>query len=161
VNDNGSGALRRAWAADLTPGVLYALLRLRERVFVVEQGRAYPELDGRDLEGNARHFWVEGDDKGPLGCVRLVEEDFDVLRIGRMCVDERRRSRGMARRLMEAALADAGEGCCVLDAPRDATGFYSRFGFEVDGEEFSDHGIPTLSMRRVAARRGAQPADRR
>ncbi len=160
MNDNGGGALRRAWAADLSPGALYALLRLRERVFVVEQGCAYPELDGRDLEETARHFWVAGDDKCPLGCVRLLEEDSDVLRIGRMCVDERYRGRGMARRLMEAALADAGEGCCVLDAPRDATGFYSRFGFEADGEEFSDYGIPTLSMRRVVVRRRAQPADR-
>jgi ElaA protein len=160
VNETGGGALRRAWAADLSPGALYALLRLRERVFVVEQGLAYPELDGRDLEENARHFWVAGDDKEPIGCVRLLEDDSDALRIGRMCVAAAYRGRGLARRLMEAALADAGEGCCVLDVPRQWTGFYSRFGFDVDGEEFSDHGIPTLPMRRVTVRRGAQPAPR-
>jgi ElaA protein len=160
VGDNGSGALRRAWAADLSPAALYALLRLRENVFVVEQGFAHPELDGRDLEEDARHFWVEGDGKDPLGCVRLLGENSEVLRIGRMCVEERHRGQGIARRLMEAALADVGEGRCVLDAPRAASGFYSRFGFDVDGAEFLDHGIPTLPMRRVAARRGTQPAGR-
>jgi ElaA protein len=160
VNENGSGALRRAWAADLSPGALYALLRLRERVFVVEQGLAYPELDGRDLEENARHFWIAGDASAPLGCVRLLEENSEVLRIGRMCVEQSYRGRGLARRLMEAALADAGDGPCVLDAPRESTGFYSRFGFDVAGAEFSDYGIPTLPMRRVAVRRGAQATRR-
>jgi len=46
-----SATVHRAWAADLDPVTLYALLRLRVDVFVVEQQTAFPELDGRDLTG--------------------------------------------------------------------------------------------------------------
>jgi len=41
--------------ADLEPETLYALLRLRVDVFVVEQKAAYPELDGRDHVIALRH----------------------------------------------------------------------------------------------------------
>jgi len=44
----------------LNTTTLYALLRLRVDVFVVEQQCAYPELDGRDLEPRARHYWLGG-----------------------------------------------------------------------------------------------------
>ena len=52
-------SLHRFWSYDLTPSQLYALLELRVEVFVVEQKCAYPELDGRDLEPETRHFWLE------------------------------------------------------------------------------------------------------
>ncbi len=53
-------ALRRAWAKDLDTATLYELLKLRVEVFVVEQATPYPELDGRDLLAETRHFWLEG-----------------------------------------------------------------------------------------------------
>ncbi|HZN79124.1 MAG TPA: GNAT family N-acetyltransferase, partial [Mycobacterium sp.] len=52
-------ALRRSWAKDLDAATLYELLKLRVEVFVVEQACAYPELDGRDLSADTRHFWLE------------------------------------------------------------------------------------------------------
>ena len=45
--------------ADLDAATLYALLRLRADVFVVEQDCAYPELDGRDTEPGTRHVWFD------------------------------------------------------------------------------------------------------
>ena len=48
-----------AWAKDLDVAALYAILKLRVEVFVVEQARPYPELDGRDLFAETRHFWLE------------------------------------------------------------------------------------------------------
>jgi ElaA protein len=56
--DAVAATVHRAWAADLDPGTLYALLRLRVEVFVVEQRCAYAELDGRDLEPRTRHYWL-------------------------------------------------------------------------------------------------------
>ena len=52
-------ALRRSWAKDLDARTLYELLKLRVEVFVVEQACPYPELDGRDLLAETRHFWLE------------------------------------------------------------------------------------------------------
>jgi ElaA protein len=45
--------------ADLTLQQLYAIMQLRERVFVVEQTCAYLDADGADLA--CRHLWAERD----------------------------------------------------------------------------------------------------
>jgi ElaA protein len=55
--------LRVARFAELDTATLYAILRLRVDVFVVEQRSAYPDLDGRDDEPGTRHVWL--DDHGP------------------------------------------------------------------------------------------------
>ena len=47
---------------ELSTGTLYALLRLRVDVFVVEQRCPYPELDGRDAEPGTRHVWLASED---------------------------------------------------------------------------------------------------
>ena len=141
--------LRRAWAADLTPAMLYDLLRLRIAVFVIEQNCPYPELDGRDLDQDTRHFWVvpgPGEDL-PQAYLRLLAEPGG-FRIGRVCTAASARGRGLARRLMEAALAEVGTERCVLDAQVQAQGLYAAFGFEPEGEEFLEDGIPHITMVR-------------
>lgn len=144
--DPSEGVLRRSLAPDVSTATLYAVLRLRVGVFVVEQACPYPELDGRDLEPTTRHLWVEQSE--PLACLRLLEEPDGLFRLGRMCTARPARGRGYARRLMEAALAELGDAECVLDAQSHLAGFYERFGFRVDGEEFDDSGIQHLPMRR-------------
>ena len=67
-------ALRRSWAKDLDAATLYELLKLRVEVFVVEQATPYPELDGRDLFAETRHFWLEGPDGEVICTLRLMEE---------------------------------------------------------------------------------------
>jgi ElaA protein len=70
-----SATVHRAWAADLDTRSLYELLRLRVDVFVVEQASPYSELDGRDLEEGARHYWLAGEGWAApvLGCLRLLQ----------------------------------------------------------------------------------------
>src|SRR5438034_1116433 len=55
--------LHTARFGDLDGPTLYALLRLRVDVFVVEQQCPYPELDGRDLSPSTVHVWLT--DGGP------------------------------------------------------------------------------------------------
>ncbi|MFI9009581.1 GNAT family N-acetyltransferase [Actinosynnema sp. NPDC053489] len=141
--------LRRQWSADLTPDQLYAVLKLRSDVFVVEQNCPYPELDGRDLEPGTRHFWLEPDDSpAPGAYLRLLEEPGGAFRIGRVCTARAARGRGYSRRLMEAALAEVGRADCVLDAQTYVADFYASFGFRPQGAEFIEDGIPHLRMRR-------------
>ena len=141
--------LRRQWAADLTSAQLYAFLRLRSEVFVVEQSCAYPDLDGRDLEPATRHFWLEVDGTPePLAYLRLMEESDRTFRIGRVVTGRAARGRGYSRRLVEAALSEVGKADCVLDAQTYIADFYSTFGFVPEGEEFIEDGIPHLRMRR-------------
>jgi ElaA protein len=145
-----SATLRRAWAADLTPALLYALLRLRVSIFVVEQNAAYEELDGLDLLDTTRHFWLESDAApGPVACLRLLEE-ADGFRIGRVCTVKDLRGQGLSRRLMEAALAEVGDTASVLEAQVQAQGFYAGFGFVPEGEVYLEDDIPHITMRRPA-----------
>ena len=147
-----AATLHRAWAADLDPRTLYEILRLRVDVFVVEQASAYMELDGRDLEQGARHFWLggHGDPEPVLGCLRLLEEPSGGLRIGRVCSIGSMRGRGLGRRLVEAALADVGDSWCVLDSQEHLAGFYRGYGFEVAGPAYDWDGVPHVPMRRPA-----------
>jgi ElaA protein len=142
--------VHRAWAADLDPRTLYEILRLRVDVFVVEQGCPYAELDGRDLEDRARHFWLggEGRPEPVLGTVRLLKEPGGEYRIGRLCTGRRARGLGLGRRLMEAALAETGDRPSVLDAQAHLAAFYEGFGYVPAGEPYDWDGVTHVPMRR-------------
>ncbi|NHI16419.1 GNAT family N-acetyltransferase [Microbacterium excoecariae] len=141
-------AVRTAPLAELDPGTLYEILRLRVDVFVVEQECPYPELDGRDAEPGAVLAWIEA--RGAVAAtVRILREAFG-WRIGRVATRRDARGHGLAATLMRHAVAaHAGEEI-VLDAQAHLAGWYGRFGFAVSGEEFLEDGIPHVPMRRPA-----------
>lgn len=140
--------VRSAAFADLDQATLYELLRLRVDVFIVEQRCPYPELDGRDSEPGARHWWVEQQGE-VVACLRTLAEDGGS-RIGRVATNSRWRGRGHAAALMRAALAETALPV-VLSAQSHLAGWYAGFGFVVDGSEFDDDGIPHTPMRLTAA----------
>ena len=125
----------------------YDVWRLRQSVFVVEQACPYPDLDGRDTEPGTRHVLLEDD--GLLGYARVLD-DGEVWRIGRVLLAPAARGRGLADPLMETALSVCPGRDVVLDAQSPLTGWYATLGFEVDGPEFVEDGIPHLPMRRRA-----------
>jgi len=144
-------ALRRAWAKDLDTATLYELLKLRVEVFVVEQATPYPELDGRDLLAETRHFWLEGPDGEVISTLRLMEEHAGGekgFRIGRVCTKRTARAHGHANRLLQAALAEVGDYACRINAQTYLEDMYIHHGFVRDGEEFLDDGIPHVPMVR-------------
>jgi ElaA protein len=159
TSDPYSAIVHRAWAADLDNATLYALLKLRIDVFVVEQSCAYPELDGRDLEPRARHYWLvaRDEDETLLGCVRLLKESDTVYRIGRLCTSSAVRGHKLGRQLMDAVLAEVGDCECVLDAQEQLVDFYRDYGFTVEGRPFDDHGIEHVRMRRARRVQSAGP----
>jgi ElaA protein len=134
--------------ADLDPVTAYQLWALRSRVFVVEQDCPYLDLDGRDLEPGARHWWVERDG-APVATLRVLDEG-DAWRIGRVATDGAWRGQGLAARLVRAVLAAAGERPVVLDAQSHLVDWYAALGFVPDGPGFLDDGIPHTPMRRPA-----------
>jgi ElaA protein len=131
--------------SELEPAAAYAVWRLRQQVFVVEQACPYPDLDGRDPEPGTRHVLL---DDGPtlLGYARVLD-DGEVWRIGRVVLAPEARGRGLADEVMRAALAESPGRDVVLDAQSPLARWYSTFGFEVTGPEFLDDGIPHLPMR--------------
>lgn len=133
---------------ELSAPELYAMLRLRVDVFVVEQECPYPEIDGKDLLDGTRHVWAATDDGRVAGCLRVLDEDHGVQRIGRVCTAGFARGTGVGALLMRTAVDLVGDAESVLDAQTYATGFYARFGFRPEGEEFLEDGIPHIRMRR-------------
>jgi ElaA protein len=148
--------LRDAAAADLDAATLYRLLRLRAAVFVVEQRCAYQDLDGRDLEPDTRHLWLEVAG-APVAYLRVLADPDGAARIGRVCVDPGHRGRGLAQALMRAALEAAGAREVRLSAQSYLVDFYAGLGFEVTGPEFLEDGIPHLPMTRPAGRPAGHP----
>ena len=138
------------WAtfAQLDATTLYALLRLRTHVFVVEQQCSYPELDGRDTEPDTRHLWL-ADDAGPTAYLRVLVETDGGRRIGRVCTRADARNSGLAATLMVAALEIDAAATMVLDAQSHLSQWYQQFGFEQSGETFVEDGIPHVPMRRA------------
>ncbi|MGU3357066.1 GNAT family N-acetyltransferase [Microbacterium sp. M4A5_1d] len=138
---------------DVPAETLYRLLWLRVSVFVVEQAAAYPELDGRDLEHDTELFWIE-DGGRVLATLRLLRDVSGNARIGRVATAADARGRGLSAQLMRAAVERAVErwpGTAIdLDAQKHLAGWYGRFGFEVNGPEFSEDDIPHVPMRRPA-----------
>lgn len=130
---------------DFDAAMLYAVLQLRFDVFVLEQQCLYPELDGRDTEVDAWHYWIAEEGR-VLATLRLLSESDGGSRIGRVATRADARGRGLAGRLFGAALERARRPV-HLDAQVGMEAWYQRFGFVVCGPEFDDEGIMHLPMR--------------
>jgi len=138
--------------ADLPAALLYQVLRFRQAIFVVEQASPYADLDGRD--GGAHHLLLHCD--GMLaGYLRLVPDRARRrVAIGRVAVAASHRRRGLARRLMDAALARCRQEfpgwAIALSAQAYLLPFYARFGFAATSAPYDDCGVPHVDMIRRA-----------
>lgn len=140
--------LHEAPLSQLDPVTLYAILRLRVDVFVVEQDCPYPELDGRDTEASAVLLWATDETNDVLATLRLLTDAPMVRRIGRVATAEVARGAGIAAALIDRAIELSGADEIVLDAQAHLQSWYERFGFVRVGEEFLEDGIPHVPMRR-------------
>lgn len=149
----GEAQLQFVWSEfdALAPRDLYAMLKLRVDIFVVEQKCPYPELDGKDLD--ARHLRVldEGKLAASLRVLSPVDDGF--ARIGRVVVAPGYRGRKLGEQIMREAIAHCREYFpdrdIELSAQSHLRGFYGSFGFVVVSEEYLEDGIPHVDMRLV------------
>lgn len=138
---------------DLSKEQLYAILKLRSEVFVVEQQCWYQDVDGLDLSGDTCHLMAWQDDElvGYLRLIDPIQQDGDVT-IGRVVTAPSVRSRGMGHQLMTQALEQAEKKWpdqpIYLSAQAHLQGYYSRYGFNPVGEIYLEDEIPHIGMRR-------------
>lgn len=127
-------------------------LRLRELVFIQEQGIARDEeLDGRDAE--CIHFLAWRGDLA-AGCARLRPLGAAQAKVERVAVLAELRGHGVGRALMEAVEAEAarrGRPNLVLHAQMASQAFYDRLGWSSVGEPFDEAGVPHCRMEKRAA----------
>lgn len=142
--------VRRCQGDELDAATLYRVLALRAAVFVVEQDCPYLDVDGRDLSTDTLHVIAE--QGGELtGYLRVLSDPDGVKRIGRVCSSLGARRTGLGATLMREALTAIGDVESVLGAQVYARGFYARFGYVDDGDEYIEDGIAHIPMRREAA----------
>lgn len=154
----GDGGMDWRWRryCDLSTDELYAILSLRQTVFVVEQQCPYLDADGLDQDG-----WhlLGVDDRGKLvAYLRVLAPGarFNDPSIGRVIVLPELRGRGIGREIMLRGLRKVeelhpGKSICMY-AQAYLEGFYSDLGFERHGEPYDEDGISHVDMIRRSDR---------
>lgn len=130
---------------------LYALMKLRVDVFVVEQTCAYPELDGADEDAFHVRLLIDG---STAAYARLVQPAGAPPRIGRVLVAPAHRGKGLG----EAIMREAIRACenhfpgtpIALSAQSHLERFYRSLGFSPTSAEYVEDGIPHIDMLRTA-----------
>ncbi len=135
--------------SQLSAQQLHEILRLRVDVFVVEQECAYPELDGRDLEADTEHVWIE-DEAGIAAYIRLLGKN-STRQIGRVVTRPDRRGEQLSARLVNSMLLRLGPVETRLEAQTHLVSYYRGLGYQPDGAEYVEDGIPHTPMVRPAS----------
>ena len=135
---------------ELTVDQLYACLRLRAEVFVVEQRCAYADLDDRDQR--ALHLWCADEAGALLAYARIFAAtgDADAV-IGRVITAPAARGTGLGRQLMVRAIAACGPHPIAISAQAHLQGFYGSLGFVTTSPPYLEDDIPHVAMRRAVA----------
>jgi ElaA protein len=142
--------------AELTTTELYAIIALRERVFVIEQACLFLECDGVDPV--SRHVWA--DDGGIHAYLRVVPAGarYDEVSIGRVVTAPEARRGGLGKELMARGFASVrahhGDVPIRIGAQAYLERFYTALGFRRVSDNYDEDGIPHLYMLRDPAGHG-------
>jgi ElaA protein len=133
--------------AELTAAELYAIVALREQVFVVEQACAYLDADG--IDPHCRHVWAQaGDDLHAYLRYVPAGAKYEEASLGRVVVAPAARGTGLGRALMRRALDGYGDRLLRIAAQAHLERFYAELGFRTVSAPFLEDGIPHLYMLR-------------
>jgi ElaA protein len=134
---------------ELSPYQLYAVLQLRNEVFVVEQNCVFQDADDKDQ--NAYHL-MGFDNNKLIAYTRLVRpgEIFEEASIGRVVTSPSVRRSGAGKELMEQSI-DAvynlfGIQPIRIGAQLYLKKFYESLGFEQASDSYLEDGIEHIYM---------------
>ena len=149
---------------ELTPSELYALLRLRSEVFVVEQNCVFLDMDGADDACQHLMGWTGGIDRpdGRGGFVvepaflgayaRIVPPGvkYKEPSIGRIVTASATRGTGLGKTLIAQSLTRLydlyGQQPVRIGAQQYLQKFYESFGFVQTGDMYLEDNIPHIEM---------------
>ncbi|WP_294276547.1 GNAT family N-acetyltransferase [uncultured Chryseobacterium sp.] len=136
---------------ELTVPELYAIIKARVDVFVVEQVCPYPDLDGYDQQ--ALHLWAE-EDGNVLAYCRIFGRGikYDETSIGRVLTTAQARGKNLGKQLIAYAVQAIENRYHTpeirISAQDYLLKFYSGFGFEDTGKKYLEDDIPHTEMIR-------------
>ncbi|NBR37201.1 MAG: GNAT family N-acetyltransferase [Chitinophagales bacterium] len=134
---------------ELTPDELYALLRLRAEVFVVEQTCAFQDLDNKDQPSYHLLGYLQDE---LVAYTRLVPPgiSYTAASIGRVVTSPAHRKKGFGKLLMQESIKICdqlfGKITIMIGAQCYLIEFYSSLGFVPSGEVYLEDGIEHIEM---------------
>ena len=138
--------------AELTADELYAILRLRSEVFVVEQNCVFLDMDNNDQKAFHTMGWI-GDEL--VASTRLFNtgQSYEGYQsIGRVVGSPRHRGLGIGKDLMNYSIQECerlfGKGPIKIGAQLYLNKFYSELGFERSGDMYYEDAIEHIPMIR-------------
>ena len=134
---------------ELTPHELYAVVQLRNEVFVVEQNCVYQDADNKDPQCWHLMGW---ENDLLIAYTRLVPPGitYELPSIGRVVTSPKMRKMGMGRTLMEKSIETTGKlfgkTPIKIGAQLYLKKFYETLGFQQSGEMYMEDGIEHIEM---------------
>jgi ElaA protein len=139
--------------ADLTAAQLYAMLALRQEVFVLEQTCLYPDIDGLDPAAHHLLGWRDVDGKPQLAAhLRCLAPGakYTEMSLGRVVTSPAARGTGLGRELVAQGIALAQRlhpGHAIrIGAQARLEAFYAGYGFVTVSEPYDEDGIQHIDM---------------
>ncbi|MGG7470004.1 GNAT family N-acetyltransferase [Chryseobacterium arthrosphaerae] len=136
---------------EFTVPELYAVLKARIDVFVIEQNCPYPDLDNYDQK--AVHIWAEEDGQVLAYC-RVFDKGikYEETSIGRVLTTEQARGKSLGKLLIQYAVETIENRFHTpeirISAQDYLLRFYEGFGFEDTGKKYLEDDIPHTEMIR-------------
>jgi ElaA protein len=135
--------------AGLSTPELYAALRLRQQVFVLEQHCAYLDLDNLDQDAIHMLCWQDGLLLAYQRCL-APGANFSESALGRIVVSAPARGRDLGRELVRRGIKHNLERWprhdIRINAQAYLQAFYAQLGFVAQGEVFDEDDIPHIQM---------------
>tara|TARA_B100001287_G_scaffold31021_1_gene22132 strand:- start:5027 stop:5467 length:441 start_codon:yes stop_codon:yes gene_type:complete len=135
--------------SELSTKELYKILRLRSEVFVVEQDCVYQDMDNKDQK--AIHLLYKQEEE-IIGYTRIFKSGdyYENPSIGRVVVVNNKRGNELGKKIMLESINFIKENFVgkkiELSAQKYLDKFYKDLGFDVEGEEYLEDGIPHQRM---------------
>lgn len=134
---------------ELTPFELYAILQLRNEVFVVEQNCPYQDADNKDLKA---HHFMGWNGTTLVAYTRLIPPGISYTEssIGRVVSSPKYRGTGAGRELMRQSITTTlilfNCNTIKIGAQLYLKKFYESLGFVQCSEEYLEDNIPHIEM---------------
>ncbi|MEE4145675.1 MAG: GNAT family N-acetyltransferase [Halieaceae bacterium] len=135
--------------AGLSTLELYALMRLRQQVFVVEQQCVYLDLDNLDQDAIHMLCWCDGRLLAYQRCL-APGANFSESALGRIVVSPEARGQDLGREMVRRGIRHNLERWPDHDIRINAQAylrvFYEALGFVAEGDVFDEDDIPHIQM---------------
>jgi ElaA protein len=136
---------------ELSVHELYAILRLRSEIFVVEQNCVFQDMDNKDQFSYHLMGW---ENNALTAYTRLIPPGkvYDLASIGRVVTSQAARGSGVGKQLMEKSIEEAeklfGKLPIKIGAQLYLREFYNSFGFKQSSDIYDEDGIDHIEMIR-------------